>query len=248
MEPNETIVLVTGASRGIGRSIAKMLMQKENHIVIGTATGQKGLDIIKRDLKESGNSGSAMSWDALAGGAKTLIETVQQKYQKTPDVLVNNAGITRDNLSIRMKKDQWDECLHANLTACFEMTQACLKGMLKKRWGRIVTVSSVVGVIGNAGQTNYAAAKAGVIGFSKSLAAEVASRNITVNCVCPGFIETDMLDFLSEDQKKQVMMQIPMKRLGSVEEVAYAVDYLVSERASYVTGTCLHVNGGLVML
>ena len=176
------------------------------------------------------------------------MDTIKATYDRMPDILINNAGITRDNLLLRMKPAEWRDVLQANLTAIFHLSQACTKSMIRKRWGRIVNISSVVARIGNAGQANYAAAKAGVVGFSKSLAAEVASRNITVNCICPGFIETDMLNFLSDAQRQEVCKKIPMGRLGDVEEIAHAVSFLISNKSSYITGTCLDINGGLVML
>lgn len=242
------IILVTGATRGIGRSIAESLASNKSNIIIGTATSQKGSDIINGYLKEKENNGCALVWNALDGNHFELINAIKDKYQKMPDVLVNNAGITRDNLLLRMRQEQWDDVIQANLTACFQLTQLCVKGMLRKRWGRVVNISSVVAATGNPGQTNYAASKAGMIGLTKSLAYEVASRNITVNCICPGYIETEMLDFLTEEQKNEILERIPMKRLGRKEEIAHAVEYLIGEKSGYITGTCLHINGGLVML
>ena len=242
------VILVTGASRGIGREICERLAKDQKYIVTGTATSAKGTKVIDKYLADSGNPGCGLQWNALNDESKQLIEQIKEKYGQSPQILVNNAGITRDNLLLRMKKEEWDDVLQANLTACFELTQLCVKGMLKRKWGRIINISSVVAGIGNPGQANYAAAKAGMIGFTKSLAAEIASRNITVNSICPGFIETEMLDFLTDEQKKLVLEKIPMKRLGKAADIAHAVIYLIDEESSYITGTSLHVNGGLVML
>jgi 3-oxoacyl-[acyl-carrier protein] reductase len=246
---SDKLVLLTGASRGIGQAILKSLCQEKIGTVIATATGQSGIQAIEKRLQEHGTAGQAIAWDALADNShEALLDTIKATYDRMPDILINNAGITRDNLLLRMKPAEWRDVLQANLTAIFHLSQACTKSMIRKRWGRIVNISSVVARIGNAGQANYAAAKAGVVGFSKSLAAEVASRNITVNCICPGFIETDMLNFLSDAQRQEVCKKIPMGRLGDVEEIAHAVSFLISNKSSYITGTCLDINGGLVML
>ena len=242
------VILVTGASRGIGRAICARLAKDEKNIVIGTATSAKGIEVIDSYLAEKCNTGCGLQWNALKSESKQLIEQIVERYGQSPHILINNAGITRDNLLLRMKKEEWDDVLQANLTACFELTQLCVKGMLKRKWGRIINISSVVAGIGNPGQANYAAAKAGMVGFTKSLAAEIASRNITVNCICPGFIETEMLDFLTDEQKKLVLEKIPMKRLGKATDIGHAVSYLIDEESSYITGTSLHINGGLVML
>ena len=242
------VILVTGASRGIGRAICTRLAKDEKNIVIGTATSSEGIKKIDSDLTENSNHGCGMLWNALKSESKQLIGQIVEKYGQEPHILINNAGITRDNLLLRMKKEEWNDVLQANLTACFELTQLCVKRMLKRKWGRIINISSVVAGIGNPGQANYTAAKAGRVGFTKSLAAEIASRNITVNCICPGFIETEMLDFLSDEQKKLVLEKIPMKRLGKAADIAHAVSYLIDEESGYITGTSLHINGGLVML
>lgn len=243
------VVLLTGGSRGIGFAILEALLQDENHLVIATATSSTGLGVIEQAIKDSGRQGQAMQWQAGDRCATDqLLETIKGTYQTYPDILINNAGITRDNLILRTKDAQWDEVIEANLTAAFRLSRKCIQSMARKRWGRIVNMSSVVAAIGNPGQSNYAAAKAGLIGMSKALAAEVANRHITVNCICPGYIETDMLDFLTDDQKAEMLSKIPMRRLGKVSEIAAAVRYLLSEESSYMTGSCLHLNGGLVML
>ena len=243
------IILITGASRGIGSAILKELSLNKSSHVIGTATSAKGVEVINKQIRELNTNGSGLIWDALCENSQNnLLDTIKEKYGQLPDVLVNNAGIARDNLVLRMKPSEWEDVIQANLTAAFKLSQACVKAMIRKRWGRIINISSVVGRIGNAGQANYAAAKSGMIGFSKSLAAEIASRHITVNCICPGYIETDMMDFLTEDQKKQVIEKIPMRRLGRADEIAHAVKFLMSEKSGYITGTCLDINGGLVML
>jgi len=243
------IILITGASRGIGSAILKKLSLNKSSHVIGTATSAKGVEVINKQIRELNTNGGGLIWDALCENSQNnLLDTIKEKYGQLPDVLVNNAGITRDNLVLRMKPSEWEDVIQANLTAAFKLSQACVKAMIRKRWGRIINISSVVGRIGNAGQANYAAAKSGMIGFSKSLAAEIASRHITVNCICPGYIETDMMDFLTEDQKKQVIEKIPMRRLGRADEIAHAVKFLMSEKSGYITGTCLDINGGLVML
>ena len=245
----DRLILLTGASRGIGQAILKSLCEAKAGTVIATATGHSGIQAIEKTLQDHGVSGQALAWDALSDGShEALLDTIKATYSQMPDILINNAGITRDNLLLRMKPSEWRDVLQANLTAIFHLSQACTKSMVRKRWGRIVNISSVVARIGNAGQANYAAAKAGVVGFSKSLAAEVASRNITVNCICPGFIETDMLNFLSDAQREEVCKKIPMGRMGDVEEIAHAVSFLISDKSSYITGTCLDINGGLVML
>lgn len=243
------IVLVTGASRGIGKAILRDIALSQSSHVIGTATSSKGVDAINKQIKEVDGEGGGLEWNALCEESQdSLLETIKEKYGRLPDVLVNNAGITRDNLILRMKKNEWNDVIQANLTSAYKLSQACVKSMIRKRWGRIINISSIVGRIGNAGQANYAAAKSGLIGFSKSLAAEIASREVTVNCICPGYIETDMMDFLSPDQKQQVINKIPMRRLGRTDEIAHAVQFLMSEKSGYITGTCLDINGGLVML
>ncbi len=243
------IILITGASRGIGNAILREASLTKSSHVIGTATSLKGVEIINKQIQDLKCDGSGLIWDALCENShNNLLEAVKEKYGRLPDVLINNAGITRDNLVLRMKQSEWEDVIQANLTAAFKLSQACVKAMIRRRWGRIINISSIVGRIGNAGQANYAAAKSGMIGFSKSLAAEIASRHVTVNCICPGYIETDMMDFLTEDQKNQVIEKIPMRRLGRAEEIAHAVQFLMSEKSGYITGTCLDINGGLVML
>jgi 3-oxoacyl-[acyl-carrier protein] reductase len=240
------IALVTGATRGIGRAIALQLGQ-QGATVIGTATSPGGAETISAFLKEANITGVGMVLDVADAES---IEAVLSETESTfgaPNILVNNAGITRDNLLMRMKDDEWDDIISTNLTPIYKLSKRCLRAMTKARFGRIITITSVVGVMGNAGQTNYAAAKAGVIGFSKSLAREVGARGITVNTVAPGFIDTDMTSSLPEAHKTALLEQVPVKRLGKPEEIAAAVCYLASENASYVTGETIHVNGGMYM-
>lgn len=237
------VVLVTGASRGIGRAIAEAFAA-EGAKVIGTATSSAGAAAIDDWLGDRGrgavlNVAEPASIDALMGELEARGEP--------PDILVNNAGVTRDNLLVRMKDQEWDEVLLTDLTSIFRLSRACLRHMMKQRYGRIVSVTSIVGSMGNAGQTNYAAAKAGVIGFTKSLAREVASRQITVNAVAPGFIDTDMTRALSAAQRESLAGNIPLARLGEATDIAAAVVFLASPGAAYVTGQTLHVNGGMLM-
>ncbi|MBT3335316.1 MAG: 3-oxoacyl-ACP reductase FabG [Methylococcales bacterium] len=240
------IALITGASRGIGRAIAEKLAQ-DGFFVIGTATSQKGADAITAYLAEKNLSGSGCELNvADSESIAAVIKTINETYG-APTVLVNNAGITRDNLLMRMKDDEWDDIINTNLTSIFRMSKACLRGMMKARVGRVINISSVVGSTGNAGQTNYAAAKAGLVGFTKSMAKEVGSRNITVNTVAPGFIDTDMTRELADEHKEVLLASIPLSRLGAPKEIAHAVSFLASEGASYVTGETLHVNGGMFM-
>ncbi len=240
------IALITGASRGIGRAIAEKLAQ-DGFFVIGTATSQKGADAITSYLAEQNLSGSGCELNvADSESIAAVIKTINETYG-APTVLVNNAGITRDNLLMRMKDDEWDDIINTNLTSIFRMSKACLRGMMKARVGRVINISSVVGSTGNAGQTNYAAAKAGLVGFTKSMAKEVGSRNITVNTVAPGFIDTDMTRELADEHKEVLLASIPLSRLGAPKEIAHAVSFLASEGASYVTGETLHVNGGMFM-
>jgi 3-oxoacyl-[acyl-carrier protein] reductase len=240
------IAIVTGASRGIGRAIALRLAQ-DGHTVIGTATTESGAEAITQSLAEAGFKGVGRVLNvADAASIEGFVKAVADEFG-APTILVNNAGITRDNLLMRMKEEEWDEVLRTNLTSIYRLSKACLKGMMKARTGRIVNVTSVVGATGNAGQANYAAAKAGIIGFTKSLAKEVGSRNITVNSVAPGFIDTDMTRALSEEQRKALLTQIPLARLGAPEEIASAVAFLCSDAAAYITGETLHVNGGMHM-
>ena len=234
------IALVTGASRGIGRAIAAALAARGAK-VIGTATSEAGA----KGISDSGLIGKILNVrDAAQSDA--LLKAIQEELGDIL-ILVNNAGITRDNLALRMKDGDWDEVIETNLRAVFRLSRGVMRGMMKARWGRIVNITSVVGASGNAGQANYAAAKAGVVGMTKSLAAELGSRNITVNCVAPGFIDTDMTRALAEAQKKALLGHIPLGRLGTPEDVAAAVAYLASPQAGYVTGAVLHVNGGMYM-
>lgn len=240
------IALVTGASRGIGKAIAQELGRR-GATVIGTATTENGAQSISSYLDEAGCKGQGTVLNVTeASSIDEVLKSVVEQYGAV-SILVNNAGITRDNLLMRMKDDEWNDIIATNLTSVFRLSRACLKGMTKARKGRIITISSVVGLSGNPGQTNYSAAKAGVIGFSKSLAREIGSRNITVNVVAPGFIDTDMTRQLPEDQRVALEQQIPLSRLGGVEDIAYAVAFLASPEAGYITGETLHVNGGMYM-
>jgi 3-oxoacyl-[acyl-carrier protein] reductase len=234
------VALVTGASRGIGRAIAAEL-QKAGARVVGTATSEPGA----KAISVAGLIGKVL--DVRDAGQCDAIIAEIQKTLGEVQVLVNNAGITRDNLALRMKDGDFDEVIDTNLRAVFRLSRAVMRGMMKARWGRIINITSVVGSSGNAGQANYAAAKAGVAGMTRSLAAELGSRNITVNCVAPGFIDTDMTRALSEEQRSALLGRIPLARLGSPEDVAAAVAYLASPQAGYVTGVVLHVNGGMYM-
>ncbi|MGD9787213.1 MAG: 3-oxoacyl-ACP reductase FabG [Sulfuricellaceae bacterium] len=240
------VALITGASRGIGKAIA-LELGKAGATVIGTATSDSGAEAISAYLKDAGVKGAGMALNVTdAAQVETVLENIRGQFGEVA-VLVNNAGITRDNLLMRMKESEWDDIMETNLKSVFRMSQAVLKGMMKARYGRIISIASVVGVAGNAGQTNYAAAKAGLIGFSKSLAREVGSRNITVNCVAPGFIDTDMTRALSEEHRNALLKQIPLGTLGQAEDIAAAVAFLASSRAGYITGETLHVNGGMYM-
>lgn len=237
------IALVTGATRGIGKAIAEELAAK-GAFVIGTATSEKGAESIAAYLGEKG-TGLVLNV-AEQSSIESVLEQIKEKHGDI-DILVNNAGITRDNLLMRMKDDEWFDILQTNLTSVYHLSKAVLRSMMKKRFGRIITIGSVVGSMGNPGQANYCAAKAGLIGFSKGLAKEVASRGITVNVVAPGFIETDMTEILTEDQKSGILSNVPAGRLGEPKDIAKAASFLASEDAGYVTGTTLHVNGGLYM-
>src|SRR5437868_324852 len=243
---NGQVAIVTGASRGIGEAVCAALA-KANATVIGTSTSQKGAEGITKAVADLGGKGAGRVLDVRdAAQCAAFVEAVQAEFG-APAILVNNAGATRDNLLARMKDEEWDEVQATNLKPVFLLSRAVLRGMMKARSGRIVNVSSVVGFSGNAGQTNYAAAKAGMVGFSKSLAREVGSRNITVNCVAPGFIETDMTRSLADDQVKRLVENVPLGRLGRVDDIAQAVLYLCSPGAGYITGGTLHVNGGMFM-
>ncbi|PCK03548.1 MAG: 3-oxoacyl-ACP reductase [Alteromonadaceae bacterium] len=238
--------LVTGASRGIGAAIAGAL-GGSGAVVIGTATTEGGAERISERLQSSGVKGEGLVLNVTdVDSVAALMVSIKEKYG-APEILVNNAGITRDNLLVRMSDEEWFDVINTNLSAVFRLSKVCLRGMMKARWGRIVNVSSVVGQMGNAGQTNYAATKAGVMGFARSLAKEVGSRNITVNSVAPGFIDTDMTKELTDEQKQHMLKNIPLGRLGQPEEIAKVVKFLCSDDASYVTGETLHVNGGMYM-
>ncbi|WP_218309596.1 3-oxoacyl-ACP reductase FabG [Alteromonas antoniana] len=238
------VALVTGASRGIGKAIATQLASL-GATVIGTATSDKGAQAITDYLSEKGGKGFALNVTDKSS-VDGVLKAIADEFGSI-DILVNNAGITRDNLLMRMKDDEWQDIIDTNLTSIFTLSKAVLRGMMKKRFGRIVNVGSVVGSAGNAGQANYAAAKAGVIGFSKSMAREVASRGITINVVAPGFIDTDMTKALTDDQREAIFKDIPANRLGQPEEIASTVAFLVSDGAAYITGETIHVNGGMYM-
>ena len=241
------IALVTGASRGIGAAIAAEL-GKQGAIVIGTATSAGGAENINASLEAAGIKGVGLALDVNdAAQIEAVLKEIGEKFGDV-SILVNNAGITRDTLLMRMKAEDWDAVISTNLTSVYRMSQAVLRPMMKARTGRIISISSVVGHMGNAGQTNYAAAKAGMAGFTKSLAAEVGSRNITVNCVAPGFIDTDMTAELPEAIKTKMLENVPLGRLGNVNEIAATVAFLASPNAAYITGETIHVNGGMYML
>lgn len=243
MDLSGKVALVTGASRGIGRAVAEALAAQGARVV-GTATSEKGAEAISAYLGDRGmgkvlNVADQASVDALMADLKASVGDV--------DILVNNAGITRDNLFMRMKEEEWDDIIATNLTSVFRMSKAVIRTMMKNKWGRIISVSSVVGKMGNAGQANYCAAKAGIIGFTRSLAREVASRGITVNAVAPGFIATDMTDALSEDVRNGILSSVPAGRLGDPADIAAAVVFLAGEGAGYITGETINVNGGMYM-
>lgn len=244
--PDGEIALVTGASRGIGRAIALSLAAAGTRVV-GTSTTAEGAKAFGDLLAEQGRAGRGAVLDASDPASIEQLLGELDRQDELPTILVNNAAVTRDTLLLRMKQDDWDQVIATNLTAAFRLTKGCLRRMMKERRGRIVNIASVVGVTGNAGQVNYAAAKAGLLGFTKSLAREVASRGITVNSVAPGFIDTDMTKGLSGEQRAGLQSQIPMGRLGTPEDVAAAVLFLVSPQAGYITGETLHVNGGMYM-
>ncbi|GGB64869.1 3-oxoacyl-ACP reductase FabG [Shewanella inventionis] len=238
------VALVTGASRGIGRAIAESLVQA-GAVVIGTATSEKGAEAIQQYL---GDKGFGMVLNVTDTQSVADLYTQIKEKAGDVDILVNNAGITRDNLLMRMKDDEWQDIIDTNLTSLFKLSKPVMRSMMKKRFGRIISIGSVVGTMGNAGQVNYSAAKAGLIGFTKSLAREVASRQITVNAIAPGFIQTDMTDELTPEQQQAIMSQVPMERLGQAQEIANAVLFLASDSAAYITGETLHVNGGMYMV
>lgn len=240
------VALVTGATRGIGKAIAAEL-GRQGATVVGTATSENGAATIRDHFASAGIKGTGMVLDvADAGSVDSVLKAIQEEFG-TVTILVNNAGITRDNIMMRMKEEEWDGVINTNLSSIYRVAKGCLRGMTKERWGRIINISSVVGSMGNAGQANYAAAKAGVEGFSRALAREVATRNVTVNSVAPGFIDTDMTAGLPEEHKDKLKAQIPMNRLGKPEEIAAVVGFLASEAGGYVTGETIHVNGGMYM-
>lgn len=240
------IALVTGATRGIGRAIA-LELGRMGATVIGTATSTDGADAITKALAAAGIKGEGRALDVTDAAACETLVAALEKDLGSINVLVNNAGITRDNLAMRMKDDEWDAVVDTNMKAVFRMSKLVMRGMMKARSGRIINITSVVGAAGNPGQANYAAAKAGVAGMTRALAQELGSRNITVNCIAPGFIDTDMTKALPDAQRDALLGRIPLGRLGQAEEIAAAVGFLASPRASYVTGTTLHVNGGMYM-
>lgn len=240
------VALVTGASRGIGRAIA-LALGRDGATVIGTATSAEGADKINMGLKEAGLEGAGVVLNVTSKDSiDAALAQIKERYGM-PAILINNAAVTQDNLFLRMKDEEWNTVIETNLNSVFHMTKICLRDMLKARWGRIINISSVVGSTGNPGQVNYAAAKAGLIGFTKALAQEVSSRDITVNVVSPGFIDTDMTRELPEEHRAALLQKIPMQRLGQAEEVADVVAFLASQRAAYMTGQNLHVNGGMYM-
>ena len=238
------IVLVTGATRGIGKAIA-LTLGSSGATVIGTATSDVGADNISKMLVDNEISGKGIVLDVKDNDQISSLGEGIKKDFGSIDILVNNAGITRDNILLRMKEDEWEDIINTNLSSIYKMSKSVLRGMIKKRSGRIISITSVVGAMGNAGQSNYAAAKAGMIGFTKSLAREVGVRGITVNAIAPGFIQTDMTDSLPDDQKEALASQIPMGRLGTADEIAQAVLFLAGDGGSYITGQTLHVNGGM---
>jgi len=240
------IALVSGASRGIGQAIALRLGEL-GAVVVGTATTQQGADAISAMLEQAGIGGRGAVLDVADQDSVDRLISDIGKNEGAPAILVNNAGITRDNLLLRMKSDEWDEIINTNLSSVYRMSKACLRGMMKARDGRIINISSVVGLMGNAGQSNYAAAKAGMIGFTKALAREIGSRNITVNAVAPGIIETDMTRSMTDQQRQALIDQVPLTRLGTVEDIAAAVGFLASPAAGYITGETLNINGGMYM-
>ena len=241
---NGKLVLVTGASRGIGNAIA-LTLGAAGATVIGTATTDEGAKNISKTFSENNILGRGMSLNVTDNDQiSNVLKAVTEEYG-TVDILINNAGITRDNILLRMKEEEWDEIISTNLSSVYKMSKAVLRGMIKKRSGRVISITSVVGAMGNAGQSNYAASKAGIIGFTKSLAREVGVRGITVNAIAPGFIETDMTDSLPDAQKAALASQIPMGRLGTVDEIAKAVLFLAGDSASYITAQTIHINGGM---
>lgn len=241
------IAFVTGASRGIGKAIA-LDLAANGATVIGTATSEKGAEAISAYLAEAGATGCGKCLNVTdAEMVANVVAEIGKEYG-APNILVNNAGITRDNLLMRMKEDEWDDIMDTNLSSVFRVSKACLRGMMKAKGGAIINIASVVGVMGNAGQTNYAAAKAGIMGFTKSLAREIGAKNVTVNTVAPGFIDTDMTRALPEEQRDALTQQIPLKRLGEPEDIAKTVTFLASQGGAYITGQTINVNGGMYMI
>ena len=246
MSIKDKVVLVTGASRGIGKAIA-ILLAAQGAQVIGTATTEEGAKAITGYLQEAGAKGCGKVLNLMnLTSIETVVAAVKAEFGAV-EVLVNNAAVTRDNLMLRMKDEEWNTVVDTNLNSLFHITKLCLRDMVKARWGRMINITSIVGITGNAGQANYAAAKAGMIGFTKSLAQETASRGVTINAVAPGFIETDMTEVLNDTLKKALLDNIPMRRVGKPQEVAQAVAFLASSAAEYITGQTLHVNGGMYM-
>ncbi|MGH8502094.1 MAG: 3-oxoacyl-ACP reductase FabG [Gammaproteobacteria bacterium] len=246
MKLNNQVALVTGASRGIGRAIARTL-GANGAVVVGTATSASGVEAISEDLRQHSIQGLGMQLDVREpDNIETVVESINTQFGAV-GILVNNAGVTRDNLLLRMKDEDWSASLSTNLSSVYRLCKACLRGMMRARTGRIISITSVVGMTGNAGQSNYAAAKAGILGFSKSLAREVAGRGITVNTVAPGFIDTDMTRAIPEAQRNALLQQIPIGRFGRADDVAEAVLFLASPAAAYITGETLNVNGGMYM-
>jgi 3-oxoacyl-[acyl-carrier protein] reductase len=241
----DKVVLVTGASRGIGKAIATKFA-KQGAFIIGTATSESSADQITKELEANKYSGTGL---VLNIADKSSVEEFENKLKDldAPNILINSAGITRDNLLMRMKDDEWEDVINTNLTGMYRVTKLCLRAMMKARYGRIINITSVVGLTGNAGQTNYSATKAGMIGFTRSLASEIGSRGITVNAVAPGFIETDMTNELSDEVRETILKQITLGRLGKAEEVAAVAEFLASDNAAYITGQTLSVNGGMYM-
>jgi 3-oxoacyl-[acyl-carrier protein] reductase len=237
------VAVVTGASRGIGKAIAEGLAAN-GAFVLGTATSEVGAASISEYLSDNGRGFVLRVEDEAS--IEAFFAAIKSEFE-APTILVNNAGITRDNIALRMKSEEWDDVIGTNLSAVFKVTKACLRGMTKARWGRVINISSVVASMGNAGQSNYAAAKAGMEGYSRSLASELASRNVTVNCIAPGFIATDMTDSLPEEQKELLLSRVPAKRLGEASEVAALVSFLAGDSSGYITGETIHINGGMYM-
>jgi 3-oxoacyl-[acyl-carrier protein] reductase len=246
MSQTSRVALITGASRGIGQAIA-LGLGRQGFIVVGTATTEEGAQKITQSFKDQGIQGCGVVMNVSEPASiENAFTTIKEQYSM-PLVLVNNAAVTQDNIMLRMKDNEWDTVIETNLNSLYRVTRACLRDMIKARWGRVISIGSVVGSTGNMGQVNYAAAKAGLIGFTKALALEVGSRDVTVNAVSPGFIDTDMTRGLSEDQRQALVDRIPLQRIGNPEEIAAAVVFLASDAAGYITGQTLHVNGGMYM-